>query len=268
MVSVSTELERQMARRLAAGETVEVRRLLAEAVRADPGDQRARMFLFQVLCVDREWEKALAQLRSLATLSPDAQMLAVAYGQVIDGERARRTAFAEGRPVPMLVAPTGWAVEFAAAMTVPGERAGISRARALDACPDSPGDVDGRAFDFLFDGDGRFGPMVEAIVAGRWGAIPFAAIDEIVTDGPIDLRDTVWLPAEIRFRDGPAVGALLPVRYPGIEKEAAGLRLARETEWREVDGVVHGAGQRVWTTSDGEDVPILSFRRIRFRAAS
>ena len=114
-------------------------------------------------------------------------------------------------------------------------------------------------------GDARFGPMFEAIVAGRWGLIPFAMVEEISTEGPVDLRDLVWLPAEIRFRQGPALAAMLPVRYPGTEREPeGGLRLARMTEWREAGGLVRGNGQRVWTTGEGEDVGILSFRRIRF----
>jgi type VI secretion system protein ImpE len=58
---------------------------------------------------------------------------------------------------------------------------------------------------------------------------------------------------------------MLPVRYPGTEREQqSALRLARITEWRDSSGLLRGAGQRVWTTSAGEDVGILSFRRIRF----
>jgi protein involved in temperature-dependent protein secretion len=111
----------------------------------------------------------------------------------------------------------------------------------------------------------RIGPALEAIVAGRWGLIPFAALEEIRAEGPVDLRDLVWLPVELRFREGGTAAALLPARYPGTEEEAdAELRLARRTVWREEDGALRGLGQRVWTTSAGDDIGILSFRSIRF----
>lgn len=245
---------------LAAGDVAEARRRLVETLRSRPDDRRARMFLFQLLCVEGEWDKARAQLRALAELSPEAQMLAAAYGQAIEGEQTRARVFAGEEPASLLVDAPAWAADLVSALG-----AGEPIAAALEACPDTPGEVDGRPFDFLFDGDDRFGPMFEAIVAGRWGLIPFAMVEEIGTEGPVDLRDLVWLPAEIRFRQGAALAAMLPVRYPGTEREPeAGLRLARMTEWREADGLVRGVGQRVWTTSDGEDVGILSFRRIRF----
>jgi type VI secretion system protein ImpE len=252
--------EAQVGGLLAAGDTAEARRLLAETVRSRPGDQRARMFLFQLLCVEGEWDKARAQLRALAELSPEAQMLAAAYGQAIEGEQARTRVFAGEEAASLLIDAPAWAQAL-----VSGMATGPLDTAALDGCPDTPGEVDGRPFDFLFDGDDRFGPMFEAIVAGRWGLVPFAMVEEISTEGPVDLRDLVWLPAEIRFRHGPALAAMLPVRYPSTDREPEGaLRLARMTEWRETGGLIRGVGQRVWTTSAGQDVGILSFRHIRF----
>ncbi|WP_019832430.1 type VI secretion system accessory protein TagJ [Sphingomonas sp. PR090111-T3T-6A] len=252
--------EAQVSDLLAVGDVATARKLLVEALRSRPDDQRARMFLFQLLCVEGEWEKARAQLRALSELSPEAQMLAAAYGRTIEGEQTRARVFAGEEPASLLVDAPAWAADL---VSVRG--AGAPAAAALEACPDTPGDLDGRLFDFLFDGDDRFGPMFEAIVAGRWGLVPFAVVEEISTEGPVDLRDLVWLPAEIRFRHGPALAAMLPARYPGTEREPeSALRLARMTEWHEGDGLIQGVGQRVWTTSGGEDVGILSFRRIRF----
>jgi type VI secretion system protein ImpE len=262
MTIVSTS-EDQVGTLLSAGDMAGARRLLIEAIRERPADQRARMFLFQLLCVEGEWDKARLQLRALSELSPEARMLAVAYGQAIDGEQARTRALAGQEPATLLADAPGWAADLAAAIGA-GADSG-ARMAALEACPDTVGDVDGRPFDFLFDDDSRFGPMFEAIVAGRWGLVPFAVVEEISTEGPVDLRDLVWLPVQIRFRAGAAIAAMLPVRYPGTEGEPdSALRLARKTEWREEGAAVRGVGQRVWTTSAGDDVGILSFRKIRF----
>jgi type VI secretion system protein ImpE len=251
--------------RLRAGDSEGARQALLERLRAHPQDQRARMFLFQILCVEGAWDKARAQLGTLAQLSPEAQMLAVAYRQAIDAETARAAACAGDAPAPVLHGEADWMADLARAFALCGEAAAGLRGQAFDAAPDTPGEVDGRPFDFLYDGDARFGPALEAIVAGRWGLVPFAALEEIRTEGPVDLRDLVWLPVELRFRAGGTAAALLPARYPGTEEEAdAEFRLARRTVWRQENGVVRGLGQRVWTTSAGDDIGILSFRSIRF----
>jgi type VI secretion system protein ImpE len=251
--------------RLRSGDVDGAWQALLERLRAYPDDQRARMFLFQILCVKGSWDKARAQLGALAQLSPEAQMLAVAYRQAIDAEAARAAGCAGGAPTPLLHGAADWIADVARAFALSGEAAAALRGQAFDTAPDTPGEVDGRTFDFLYDGDARFGPAIEATVAGRWGLIPFAALEEIRTEGPVDLRDLVWLPVELRFRDGGTAAALLPARYPGTEEEAdAELQLARRTVWREENGGVRGLGQRVWTTSAGDDVGILSFRSIRF----
>ncbi|SFK23965.1 type VI secretion system protein ImpE [Sphingomonas sp. NFR04] len=250
---------------LAAGDLQGACRALIEAVRQAPGDQRVRMFLCQILCIEGAWERARTHLRALAQLSPEAQMLSVAYGQAIEAEPLRAAAMAGEERAPLLVQSDSWAEVFVDALAAVGPDAGLLRQHALDGSPDTPGEVDGHRFDYLFDADSRFGPMFEAVVAGRWGLIPFAAVAEITSEGPVDLRDLVWLPVEIRLQGGAGIAALLPVRYPGTETQEEGaLRLARRTEWRETGDAVHGLGQHLWTTSDGTDIGILGFRRIRF----
>jgi type VI secretion system protein ImpE len=247
------------------GRLEEARNQLSERLRNAPGDTEARMFLFQLLCVEGAWDKANSHVQSLARLRSEAQMLAVAHGHLMGGEARRAAAMAGEERASLLVRAATWADGFVDALGAVGPDAALLRHHALEASPDTPGEVDGHRFDYLFDADSRFGPMFEAVVAGRWGLIPFAAVAEITSEGPVDLRDLVWLPAEIRLRDGAGIAALLPVRYPGTEAQGDGaLRLARRTEWREADDSVHGLGQHLWTTSDGTDIGILGFRRIRF----
>ncbi|USI74902.1 type VI secretion system accessory protein TagJ [Sphingomonas morindae] len=262
MTMVDTE-ETRIAADLAAGEIAEARAGLVATLRARPDDQRARMALFQLLCVAGAWDKAEAQLRALAALSPEARMLEMAYGQALAAEAARARACAGAAPAPLLAEAPAWAATLAA--TIGPDADPARRAEALDACPDTAGTLNGAPFAYLFDADTRFGPMLEAIVAGRWGLLPFAALEAIDIEGPRDMRDLVWLPASLRLRAGPTLAALLPVRYPGTEAEPDdALRLARRTEWRGADGQVRGVGQRSWTISTGEDFGLLDIRQIRF----
>ena len=86
---------------LNAGDLNGARAALVDQVKRAPNDQQARMFLFQLFCLLGEWEKAKSQLRALASLSPEAQMLAVSYNQAIDAEIQREQVFA-GQAQPAL----------------------------------------------------------------------------------------------------------------------------------------------------------------------
>ncbi|HUO23138.1 MAG TPA: type VI secretion system accessory protein TagJ [Caulobacteraceae bacterium] len=252
---------------LRAGDVAGARSALVETIKASPQDQRARIYLFQLLCVMGDWDKARTHLRSLAQLSPEAQMLSVAYGQAIDAEIARAAAFAGQAPFHAAIVTSPWVEQLAQALTLEAQgranEGAALREAAFEAAGDTPGEIDGQAFTWIADADARFGPTFEAIFQGRWGLIPFEAVSQIRTEGPLDLRDIVWLPAELELRSGQSVAVMLPARYPGTEAESDGdLRLGRSTEWRPSAIGDQGVGQRLWTLSGGEDVPLYSFRKL------
>lgn len=254
---------------LRSGDLDGARAALVEAVRRAPQDQQARMFLFQLLCIGGEWDKALIQVRSLAQVSPEAQMLAATYHQAIEAEKFRAQVFAGTAQPALLVSSSGWAGDLAGALAAlcQGRLADAEalRDQAFNAAPDTPGELDGAAFDWIADGDARFGPAIEAIIAGQWGLVPFDAIEKIESEGPRDLRDIVWLPVQIAFRTGQSVAALLPARYPGSEAQTdAALRLGRGTDWVDQPWGQAGLGQHLWSLSDGAEVGILSLRRLKF----
>jgi type VI secretion system protein ImpE len=254
---------------LRAGDLDGARASLVEAVRKGPQDQQARMFLFQLLCVGGEWDKALTQLRALAQLSPEAQMLSVAYGQAIEAEKFRAQVFGGAAQPALLVGTSAWAGDLTGALSAlcqgRADDAEALRDKAFEAAPDTPGQFNGEPFDWIADGDARFGPAFEAIIAGQWGLVPFDAIERIDSEGPRDLRDVVWLPAQVFFKTGQSVAALLPARYPGTESnEQAALRLARGTDWLDQPWGQAGVGQHEWSLSDGTDVGLLSLRRLAF----
>lgn len=251
------------------GDLAGARAALVETVRARPSDQQARMFLFQLLALAGEWDKARNQLRALAQLSPEAQMLAVTYEQAMDAEKLRAAVFAGVEPMPLLAGKDGWAQGLAHAMTLRarGNEAEAQHARdaAFDAAPDTPGTLNGVHFDWVADADSRFGPAFEVILGGRYGLVAFDQVTKISSDGPRDLRDTVWYPVQIAFRSGQSAAAFLPARYPGSEEASDNaLRLGRSTAWVERDEESEGVGQHVWTFSDGDDLGLLQLRVIDF----
>ena len=253
---------------LRSGDLDGARAALVETVRAEPANQQARMFLFQLLAAAGEWDKARRQLDTLAQLSPEAQMHAMAYGQAINAEAERAEVFA-GRARARQHVASDWlegvidAIEhFAAGRVTEGESA---RDAAFDAATDTPGSFNDIAFDWIADADARFGPSFEAIIGGRYGLQAFDQVARITSEGPRDLRDLIWYPVQIAFRSGQSVAAFLPARYPGSEKATdVSERLGRATSWADTDWGQAGSGQRLWTLSDGEDQALLSLRTLSF----
>lgn len=247
---------------LRAGDLTAVRAALVDTVKRAPGDQGARMFLWQVMAVQGDWDKAVAQLRALASLAGETQMLSTVYHQAITAEGQRAKAYAGQAPFPVLVSSSPWIDQLAeglGALAAGRTQDGAAlRDQAFDAAGDTPGEIDGTQFGWIANSDPRLGPCFEAIVAGRWGLVPFEAVTRIKTEGPRDLRDVVWLPVEMALRSGQSAAALLPARYPGTEGASDTLRLGRATEWQ---GDVP-LGQRLWSRDDGDETGVLDFREI------
>lgn len=248
------------------GDVTGARAALVDIVRSRPADEQARMFLFQLLAVTGEWDKARNQLTSLGTVAAEAQMLAATYGQAIDAEKLRAEVFAGRQDMPVVMGQDTWAADLARSISLAakGDEAGAEAARdaAFESAPDTPGTFNGERFDWVADADSRFGPAFEAIVGGRYGLVAFDQVEKITSEGPRDLRDIVWYPVEIAFRNGQSAAAFLPARYPGSEAaEDTAIRLARATSWTDA-GL--GSGQRLWTFSDGDDRGLLELREIAF----
>ncbi len=227
------------------------------------------MFLFQLLALMGEWDKADMQLRTLASLSPGARMLADAYGAAIAAERLRASAFAGQQDFPVLLRGGDWIDPLAHSLRLRavGEIAAADAARiaAFDAVPDMPGTADDVRFEWIADADSRFGPALEAIIQGQWGLIGLDAVEAIESAGARDLRDLVWYPVKIRPRSGGTIAAMLPVRYPGSEiSPDRSETLARVTNWRDQGSGACGSGQRLLALSSGEALPLLSLRALAF----
>ena len=244
---------------------------LQEAVRRDPSNPAYRVFLFQLLAVNGEWERAGTQLEVLAKMDPATSAMGIAYSAALNCEALRAEIFA-GRRTPLVFGePEEWVAWLVQALKLDADgepqAAAELRARAFEAAPAVPGEIDGAAFAWVADGDSRLGPVIEAIVQGRYYWVPFPRIRELSTEKPSDLRDLVWLPAEFTWANGGKAPGLLPVRYAGSESSEDGLvQLARKTDWRRIgEDTYLGLGQRTLVTNRGEH-PLLDVRSITLRA--
>lgn len=246
---------------------------LTEAVRAKPADPKLRTFLSQLLSVLGQWERAHTQLNVVADMDKLAIPMRETVGHAIRCELLRAEVFAGKRTPVVFGQPEAWVAQLIESLKQQGEGhaqlAADLAAKAFEAAPTSAGNIDGQAFEWLADADSRLGPVLEVCLNGHYTWVPFQHLAKVHFDAPEDLRDCVWMPAQLSFTNGGNSVALVPTRYPGSEKSEDGLiNLARKTEWLPIAGPAGedryaGLGQRV-LASDMGDHDLMAIREITF----
>jgi type VI secretion system protein ImpE len=246
---------------------------LQAAIRKAPAEPKHRVLLFQLLCVMGDWERAKTQLKVVGELDAQALPMVQTYGTALTCEELRAEVFA-GKRTPLLFGePARWAALLVQSLREAAQgraaEANALHTQAFDEAPASTGKIDGQAFAWLADADPRLGPMLEAIVDGKYYWMPFAKLSALRIEKPADLRDLAWIPAYLTLSNGGEIVALIPTRYPGSEASAdPAIRMARKTEWIVgVDGTSTGLGQRMLATDQG-DHALLEVRSIAFDAPS
>jgi len=241
-----------------AGQLDEALAFAQEAVRKTPAEARPRILLFQLLSVLGQWERALTQLNVLRDMDPECMVLAEIFRPVLQCEALREEIFA-GRRSPMIFGePMEWIglLVQANALLAQGQTSAALelRNKAFEAAPATAGKLNDQPFEWIADADSRFGPMLEAIIDGKYYWVPFFRISSIRTTPPQDLRDLVWTAAQFMWANGGEAPGFIPTRYPGTEKGTDNsLRLARKTEWDDRgNDLIFGLGQRMLATDQAE----------------
>jgi type VI secretion system protein ImpE len=237
---------------------------LQDAVRKDAADVKLRVFLFQLLAVLGQWGRSLTQLNVAAELDAATLAMVQTYREAIQCEALRADIFA-GKRAPLIFGePQPWLAQLVEALRHDADdptRAAELRAQAFEAAPASSGSIDGQRFDWLADADARLGPVLEAVLNGRYFWIPMFRISRIEFEAPADLRDTVWTAATFTWTNGAQTVGLIPTRYSGtVASGDDALLLARRTEW---DDRGHGLGQRMLTSEAG-DYALMDVRLVEF----
>src|SRR5438132_1409314 len=126
---------------LRAGELAASLAVLQDQVRGDPSNAEKRVFLFQLLSVLGQWERAATQLEVAAELDAKTLAMAQMYREALKCEALRVDVFA-GRKSPLIFGePEEWLALLIEALLVQGsERGGQAdalRARARELAPAS-----------------------------------------------------------------------------------------------------------------------------------
>lgn len=244
---------------------------LQARIRKEPQRVDLRIFLFQIYCLQGAWAKAGAQLKVIEQLDAEALSMVQTYREALNCEFLRGGVFAGVRTPLVLGDPRDWLAWLLEANRLLAlghtEQAQQWREKAMSAAPAATGTVDGEAFEWLADADSRLGPVLEAVLNGKYYWIPLERLARIEIEPPADLRDMVWTPVTLTFSTGGSSVALVPTRYPGVENLLDNrLRMARGTEWQAVgDDTWIGYGQRMLVTDQAE-YALLDVRKIEFHS--
>ncbi|HEY9505632.1 MAG TPA: type VI secretion system accessory protein TagJ [Gemmatimonadales bacterium] len=211
-------------------------------LREAPGDIRRRTFLFELLCLAGNYDRAEKQLDILARSGAEAEAGTLLYRGALHAERTRLEQFDTGLP---------------AAETGP---AAVS------------GSLNGRAFHDLRDADPRVGARLEVFAGGQYLWIPLQHVASIRMEPPRRVRDLVWAPATVRVGPGMRGVELGEVLLPALTPYAWAhhdplVRLGRVTEWDRLgDGREAPVGQKLLLVDD-EAFPILELRELEVASA-
>lgn len=253
---------------LKEGHLEEALQLLVQEVRNNPADARRRVFLFQLLAVRGDWQRAQTQLNVVGELAPVNALMVTTYTAVMNNEAARVAVF-EGRRTPVVVGePEPWLAMLFQALKLDAEgrhaQAVPLRMQALEQAEPVAGTIDGHPFEWIADADPRFGPCLEIVLESGYAWVPYSRIRQLVFEAPTDLRDKVWVPVQVTWTNGGQAIGFVPARYPGSEQSGDAFALARKTDWVAVtDDVYVGCGQRMLAT-DADEYPLLDVRSIEF----
>jgi len=244
---------------------------LQQEIRSRPADAKLRVFLFQLLVVKGDWQRASDQLAVAQKLDASTTSMAQTYEAVLHCERLREAVFA-GRFSPLVFGePSIWIARLIEALRLAAhgehDQATALRQAAFEEAPALSGQLNGEAFTWIADADSRLGPVLELIVNGKYYWTPFERIRSLRLETPTDLRDLVWTPAYITWANGGEAAGFIPTRYAGtLESGDDALLLARATQWQEpAPGCYWGLGQRLLSTDQG-DYSLLDIRHLELNS--
>lgn len=242
---------------------------LQDLIRKDAGNAKYRTFLFQLLAVSGQWNRALTQLNVVAELDALTLPMVQTYREAVQCEALRGEIFSGARAPLIFGEPLPWLAMMMEALRLDAagnpDGAAEVRARAFDQAQAVGGSIDGQRFEWLADADPRLGPVLEVILNGRYFWVPLQRIARIDIEAPTDLRDAVWTPASFVWTNGAKTVGLIPTRYnDSVATGDEALMLARRTDWGGAGPFEgHGLGQRMLATDAGE-YALMDVRTIEF----
>lgn len=242
---------------------------LTEQVKSHPTDIGFRTFLFELLCFNGDWDRAVKQLDVISQQDVQLDPVAQAYRNIVKAEQSRGRFFSEGLKPNFLLDPPDYVNRHLEAGNRIRESKFSEAKSLLDESEanrrDISGTLDGTEFKNFRDCDDLLAPILELFVVDQYIWLPFEQITTLEFSAPQKPRDLLWSSCDITLSDGNPCHGFIPVLYWGsCEHDDVQIRLGRMTDWNTFEnGPVLGLGQRTFLT-DETDRAMLEVRKVAF----
>lgn len=242
-------------------------------IQRQPAAVDLRWMLFQLLCINGDWIRAIKQLQVWASLSTDHLRTAQVMRELLRAEAYRGEVMKGAKEPGWLDTATPWSALLAEANGALAagdlQRADQLRDEALGSAPDTSGHANpGEAFPWIADSDTRLGAHCELYFSGGYRWVPFAEIARLSFPPVQEALDLVWRQCKVTLNDQTELSAYMPTRYPVMRDDDDAKKLAAVTTWTDHgESTIAGSGQRTWITGTGE-IAMLSVLSMHFEGQS
>jgi len=241
---------------------------IGDELKNDPTDTQRRTFLFEMLVLAGDLERAGKQLDVISRGGPEAEVAVQQYRGALQCEKLRRLCFTEGlRPGLPKNIPAYTDMHLDALAHIRQNRIDEARSlleQAAGLRPEVNCAINGEMFDDIRDADDLVAPFLEVFTLNNYSWIPWEMVATVTIAPPKHLRDLIWTPASIELTIGSLGQVLLPALYAQSYLHADNqVKLGRVTEWRgDIEGLALASGQRLLATGE-RDWPLLEIREIQ-----
>ena len=257
-----------------AGQLTQAVLELTQQVKAKPSDTSLRVFLFELLCFEGQWDRAAKQLDVIAGQGGTmiAEMAVQVYRDLLNAERLRHQVYRDDALPKFLLPPPPYADRYLVLV----KKLQLAPAEAVAMLPEAEeqfpalaGRIGDRTFSSFRDADDRIAPILEVFNGADYLWVPFEQIVRLEVTEPTSLRNLVWARARIETYEQSVGDVFIPSLYVDSHANAdEQVRLGRITSWQAIEEqLVFGAGQRVFLVDD-QEVALLDLRDVAFSAQS
>ncbi len=250
-----------------AGKLPEAIEAQIKEVKANPGEQAKRLFLFEMLAFAGDLDRARRQIDAVNYGQMELDTAVLAYRKLLDAEQARRRLFSDGvSPQFLKEPPEHVRLRLEAVNRLREQRPAEAREtldRAAAGSPTVHGRLNDKPFASLRDCDDLFGTVLEVMAQGNYFWVPQEQVDTLAMNPPKFPRDLLWVPARLQIRDGPGGDVFLPALYPGSHEHPDNqVKLGRATAWKGGEGEpIQGVGLRTFLVDD-DAISLLEWRNL------
>jgi len=225
---------------LKAGKLTDAIQAVIQTVRDHPTDDKARTFLFELLCFVGEYDRAEKHLDALLENKTETLHGSLLYKAALHAQRTRENFYANR--------------EY--------KNTSASTAPAVSAT------INGKQYASVRDADPRIGARLEVFAGGSFMWVPFQHLERVEIEKPRRLRDLLWAPARVvsaaTFTEDLGDVLLPAVTAEATRDESEAVKLGRETYFGvDEDGLEIPVGQKL-LLADDEEIPLLEVRELVF----